>query len=76
MTPQQRPFAEASREKASARLKSGKMTTEILPVQKFYEAEEEHRNYAKNYAADYARYRTGCGRDARLARIWGRPGEN
>jgi peptide-methionine (S)-S-oxide reductase len=75
VTPAQRPIAEASRAKAAAKLKTGKMTTEILPVARFYEAEQEHRNYAKNQAAYYKIYRTGCGRDAKLARVWGRPGE-
>ncbi len=75
VTAAQRPIAEASRAKAAAKLKTGKMTTEILPVARFYEAEEEHRNYAKNQAMDYARYRTGCGRDNKLVRVWGRPGE-
>jgi peptide-methionine (S)-S-oxide reductase len=75
VTPQQRPIAEASRAKAALKLKTGKMTTQILPVQKFYEAEEEHRDFAKRNGAYYDRYRTGCGRDAKLARVWGRPGE-
>lgn len=75
VTPAQRPIAEASRAKWAAKLKTGKMTTEILPVQRFYEAEEEHRDFAKRNAAYYNRYRTGCGRDFRLTRVWGRPGE-
>jgi peptide-methionine (S)-S-oxide reductase len=75
VTPAQRPIAEASRAKAALKLKSGKMTTQILPAQRFYEAEEEHRNYAKNNRVQYNMYRTGCGRDSRLTRVWGRPGE-
>ena len=74
-TPAQQPIAEASRAKWAAKLKTGKMTTQILPVQKFYEAEEEHRDFAKRNAGYYNRYRTGCGRDYRLTRVWGRPGE-
>lgn len=74
-TPAQQPIAEASRAKWAAKLKTGKMTTQILPVQKFYEAEEEHRDFAKRNAGYYNRYRTGCGRDFRLTRVWGRPGE-
>ncbi len=75
VTPAQRPIAEASRARAAAKLKSGKMTTPILDAQKFYDAEDYHRDYAKNNAMRYNLYRKGCGRDARLARVWGRPGE-
>lgn len=74
VTPAQRPIAEASRARAATRLKTGKMLTPIVNVARFYEAEEEHRNYAKNNAAYYKMYRTGCGRDSKLARVWGRPG--
>ncbi len=75
VTPAQRPIAEASRARAAAKLKSGKMATPVLDVARFYDAEEYHRDYAKNHAMNYNMYRKGCGRDARLARVWGRPGE-
>jgi peptide-methionine (S)-S-oxide reductase len=74
VTPQQKPIAEASRAQAAKELKTGKMTTEILPLQTFYPAEEYHRDYAKRNRIRYEIYREGCGRDRRLAQVWGRAG--
>jgi peptide-methionine (S)-S-oxide reductase len=71
VTPEQRAVAEASK---AALIKSGKLrgkvVTEILSAGVFYEAETYHRDYAKRNAADYADYRSGCGRDSRLRQIW------
>lgn len=74
VTPQQRPLAEASRAAAAQNLKTGKMTTEILPLGVFYPAEEYHRDYAKRNRISYSIYREGCGRDRRLAQVWGQAG--
>jgi peptide-methionine (S)-S-oxide reductase len=71
VTPAQRPIAEKSRAEAAKRLKSGTMKAQILDLKTFYPAEEYHRDYAKRHALDYAAYRTGCGRDARLKQVWG-----
>ncbi len=71
VTAEQKPAAEASKVALikSARI-NGPVLTEILPLGDFWEAEEYHRDYAENNAADYAEYRTGCGRDRRLKQIW------
>ncbi len=71
VTPAQRAAAEKSRAEAAKRLKRGKMITPILDAQTFWPAESYHRDYAKRNPADYALYRVGCGRDARLKGVWG-----
>jgi peptide-methionine (S)-S-oxide reductase len=40
----------------------------------FYPAEPYHQDYHRRYAAQYSYYRWRCGRDARLAQIWGSTG--
>lgn len=67
----QRVAAEASK---AALLKSGKFSqvyTEIVPAQQFYLAEEYHQDYYKKNPIRYRFYRTNCGRDARVAEVWG-----
>lgn len=74
VTEQQRPIAEASLAalRESGRV-NGRIITPILPVSHFTDAEEYHRDYARRNPGQYARYRTGCGRDARLREVWPRP---
>jgi peptide-methionine (S)-S-oxide reductase len=72
--PEQQKAAEESRAAAAKKLKTGRMLTQILPATTFYPAEEEHRDYAKRHSLSYEMYRTGCGRDARLAAVWGKAG--
>jgi peptide-methionine (S)-S-oxide reductase len=72
--PVQKKAAEESRAAAAKNLRTGRMLTQILPATTFYPAEEYHRDFAKRNAARYEIYRVGCGRDARLAEVWGRAG--
>ena len=72
--PVQEKAAQESRLAASKNLRTGRMLTQILPAQTFYPAEEYHRDYAKRHAVQYEMYRVGCGRDARLADVWGKAG--
>ena len=71
--PDQRRIAEQSRAEAARQLKGGRISTPIVALGPFWPAEEYHRNYAATHGAEYAAYRTGCGRDQRLAQVWGGP---
>lgn len=46
------------------------VVTEILPNQKFWPAEEYHQDFHHKNPGRYLPYRSGCGRDARVARVW------
>lgn len=47
------------------------VVTQILMLDDFYPAEPEHQNYHQNNPVRYNYYRSSCGRDARLAQLWG-----
>ncbi len=69
-SPEEDKLAHASL--ASVEAKFGrKVATQILPQTTFYEAEDHHQDYYKTNAERYESYRTGCGRDSTLERIWG-----
>jgi len=51
---------------------SAKIVTPILPSATFYKAEEYHQDYYKKNPVRYKVYRTGCGRDAKLKKLWGK----
>jgi peptide-methionine (S)-S-oxide reductase len=53
-----RPFKEA-------------VVTEITRAADFWPAEEYHQDYYLKNPLRYKYYRSGCGRDARLAQLWG-----
>jgi peptide-methionine (S)-S-oxide reductase len=71
VTPEQKPIAEASKQKL---IDSKKLTkpviVPILPLGEFWPAEEYHRDFSEKNAAHYNAYRKGCGRDAVLKQVW------
>ena len=69
---EQKRLAEASVEWAlEHRRFSGEIVTEISPATAFWPAEEYHQDFYKKSPLRYTSYRTGCGRDSRLAQLWG-----
>jgi len=62
--------ARASKAALNGRL-SAPIVTEIFPAGDFWDAENYHQNYYQKNANRYAYYRNGCGRDARVAQLWG-----
>lgn len=67
----ERKVAEASRD---ALLKSRRFPviyTELAAANDFWRAEEYHQDYYKKNPVRYNYYRASCGRDARVAEVWG-----
>ncbi len=71
-TDEQKKLAEDSK---AALEKSGRfdkpIAVEIVPASAFTPAEDYHQDYYKKHPTKYQFYRWSCGRDQRLAELWG-----
>ena len=72
-TPEQ---AQDAKQSKAALIESGiiaqPIVTQILEAKTFYPAEAYHQDYYKRNPVRYKYYRNGCGRDKRLAELWGK----
>ena len=62
--------ARASLEKVEKKF-GKKVATSIRAAKRFWPAEDYHQDYAKKSAISYKFYRTTCGRDKKLEKLWG-----
>jgi len=65
--------ADAKAAKAAAEAELGKsIVTPIDKLNHFWIAEDYHQDYYKKNPIRYRYYRTGCRRDQRVKKIWGK----
>jgi peptide-methionine (S)-S-oxide reductase len=69
-TPEERLLAEQSKAVLEKRFNRS-LATRITAAAHFYPAEGYHQDYHRVNPLRYRYYRAGCGRDARLDKIWG-----
>jgi peptide-methionine (S)-S-oxide reductase len=70
-SPEQRHIAEASKAVLEQGALKGRIVTPIRDAGTFWPAEGYHQHYSDKNPEAYGEYRTGCGKDAALRRIWG-----
>jgi peptide-methionine (S)-S-oxide reductase len=56
---------------AAQPLLNKKIVTQVLPLARFYRAEEYHQHYSDKNPLRYGVYRRGCGKDRVIKAVWG-----
>ena len=69
---QKRLAEESKREIERTKTFTEAIVTPIRPLTQFWPAEEYHQDFYKKDPLRYKFYRAGCGRDRRLAQLWGK----
>ena len=69
-TPDEKADAEAAIAQAASILKQP-IATKVIELEQFWIAEDYHQDYYKKNPIRYKYYRNGCGRDKRVAQVWG-----
>lgn len=67
----QKALAEKSKKDLEESGRFARVAVAIEPAFRFWPAEAEHQDFYKKNPYRYRFYRLGCGRDARLAQVWG-----
>ena len=78
-TPEQKKLADVSKAAIAKELAAKFKFPVVVSIEEampFTAAEAYHQDFYKKNPGHYNRYRTGCGRDARLEKIWGKPVTN
>ncbi|MEX0644968.1 MAG: peptide-methionine (S)-S-oxide reductase MsrA [Parvularculaceae bacterium] len=69
-TPLERAEAEAAVAEAE-KILGKKIVTPVRDASRFWIAEDYHQDYYKKNKVPYAYYRSACGRDGRVKKVWG-----